>query len=339
MTVMLATVGTIADARVALAQGADIVELLDAATDDLRALAGERGAARLCAIAAGGDGAAAAAHALELAEAGADCVKLRLPPSLHSAAFIAAAAAAAQRATLFGVLAAERIGDPDVLDALAAADFAGAVIEPADAAERSLLERASLADLRRFVAACRARDLASGLSGALEPPDVPRLLALEPDILGFRRALYGPDRRREGVDPQAVALLRGLIPAETASAPAAADQPTDRVFVRDLVVDMRVGVYARERERRQPVRFTVEVDVARPRGRRAEFRDVFSYDVITDRIRMMAEAEHHGLVETIAEKVAEAALAHPRAMRVMVRVEKLAVVAGSVGVEIVRTRG
>jgi dihydroneopterin aldolase len=74
-------------------------------------------------------------------------------------------------------------------------------------------------------------------------------------------------------------------------------------------------------------------------GRSVEdMRDVFSYDLITDGIRMLTGSGHIGLVETLAERIAAMVLAHPRVARVMVRVQKLNTGSGTVGVEIERTR-
>ena len=67
-------------------------------------------------------------------------------------------------------------------------------------------------------------------------------------------------------------------------------------------------------------------------------RDVISYDLVTDGISLILAEGHIGLVETLAERVAAMALAHPRVTRVIVRVEKLDIGPGSVGVEIVRER-
>jgi dihydroneopterin aldolase len=68
-------------------------------------------------------------------------------------------------------------------------------------------------------------------------------------------------------------------------------------------------------------------------------RDVLSYDVITDGIRLMTSDGHVALVETLAERIASFVLDHPRVLRVTVRVEKLDVGPGRVGVEIERRRG
>jgi len=78
--------------------------------------------------------------------------------------------------------------------------------------------------------------------------------------------------------------------------------------------------------------------IKRPGHAPEDMRDIFSYDVITDGIRIVVANEHIPLVETLAERHCGA---HPRPSRVAsvtVRVEKLDVGPGSVGVEIRRER-
>jgi dihydroneopterin aldolase len=67
-------------------------------------------------------------------------------------------------------------------------------------------------------------------------------------------------------------------------------------------------------------------------------RDVFSYDVITDAIRMIVAQEHIALVEMLAERIAAVVLTHPRVASATVSVEKLDVGPGAVGVELTRER-
>jgi dihydroneopterin aldolase len=253
------------------------------------------------------------------------------------------------------VLFADRAPDLDLLPSLAGAGFAGAMLDTADKAAGRLLDVMDLPALRAFIEACRAARLMAGLAGALEAPDVPRLLVLEPDVLGFRSALCGASGRAGAIDPTAGAAIRALIPPETFAAgpavdytllaargysPSAAADPAlhDRVFVRDLVLPARIGVYAREHEAPQRVRFAVEATIARQARPTQDMRDVFSYDLITDGIRMLLAAGHVGLVEMLAERIAAMLLAHPRVVRVSVTVEKLDTGQGIVGVTIERTR-
>jgi (5-formylfuran-3-yl)methyl phosphate synthase len=67
-------------------------------------------------------------------------------------------------------------------------------------------------------------------------------------------------------------------------------------------------------------------------------RDVVSYDLITDSIRMIIAQEHIALVETLAERIAALILLHPRVSSVTVRAEKHVAGPGGVGVQIVRRR-
>jgi len=217
--------------------------------------------------------------------------------------------------------------------------FAGVILNTGGG--RNLLDVLDIAALADFIDLVRAHGMMAGLGGALELPDVPRLLLLDPDILAFRfdaatidgiRALIPQDQRRSRGKPAKVDYRL--------AAPRAAEarKELDRIFVRDFVLPMRIGTYTRERDKLQQVRFSVEVSVARPSDVPADMRDVLSYDVITDSIRMIAARGHIALAETLAEQVASAVLAHPRAANVTVRVEKLDTGSGTVGVEITRDR-
>ena len=96
--------------------------------------------------------------------------------------------------------------------------------------------------------------------------------------------------------------------------------------------------YAHEHGKTQRVRFNVDADVHRLDRPTVDLRDVVSYDLITDGIRLIAARHHVELAETLAERVADLVLSMPRVAKVMVRVEKLDVQPGSVGVEIVRQK-
>ena len=121
------------------------------------------------------------------------------------------------------------------------------------------------------------------------------------------------------------------------------------VFIRDLVLPARIGVRPAEHERTQRVRINVDLGVeddgARPLSRPAPGRDdlarVVDYSVIVARVRTIVAAGHVRLVETLAERIAEACLEDGRVHSARIRVEKLDIYpdAGGVGVEIERRRG
>jgi dihydroneopterin aldolase len=116
-------------------------------------------------------------------------------------------------------------------------------------------------------------------------------------------------------------------------------QILDRIFVHDYVRDVEIGVYHHEKGVTQRVRFSVDVDVipsADPLD--DDIGRAFDYDTIVDGIKAIMARGHINLVETLAEEVAEHCLAHPRAARVTVSIEKLDKDPGAVGVEIIRRK-
>jgi dihydroneopterin aldolase len=371
VTLFLASVNGPDEAQVALANGADIIDLKDAQSGALGALPGDVVRTTVAAIAGRrpvsavtGDlpmePDAVVAAARRMAETGVDYLKVGLFPGPQREACVRALTDVARTTKIVGVMFADRGADNALLPPMAASGFAGAMLDTAEQGTGRLLDYMDIATLRDFVGAARRHDLLAGLAGSLETPDIPRLLLLEPDFLGFRGALCAGRARAGALDPQAVGVVRGLIPLDPRSplhqdltAPKVdyrllaargysvepgKDVPTDRVFVHDFVVPVRIGAYAHEREKPQRVCFNVDVAVFRAGHAVEDMRDVFSYDVLTDGIRVLVAHEHFAFVETLAERIATLLLAHPRVRSVTVRVEKLEVGPGGVGVEITRER-
>jgi len=265
----------------------------------------------------------------------------------------------ARRARLVGVLFADNDADEALVPLLAECGFAGAMLDTARKGNGRLLDHRDIPSLMEFILRCREHGLMAGLAGALEAPDVPRLLLLGPDYLGFRGALCAGHHRGGGIDPARIQVLRELIPLDPrtpARAPVednadyrllaarsyavepSKDAVLDRIFVHDLVMPVRIGAYEREHEKPQDVRFNVDVTIAKSGHAAEDMRDVFSYDLILDGIRIIVASGHVPLVETLAERIAELLLGHPRVVAVTIRVEKLEVGPGGVGVEIRRER-
>lgn len=203
-----------------------------------------------------------------------------------------------------------------------------------------LFDCAGIATLAALADACRAAQLPFGFSGALEAPDIARLLLLQPDVLGFDTAVRSDHKPDGKLLPYLLDNIRALIPRAGAPEPASDEHQMvqDVIFVRDFVVPFSIGAYRAEEQARQRVRFSVEAEISRRRGAPRDMRDVFSYDVILETIRVLAERTHVAFVETLAEDVASSLLTHGDIHSVTVTVEKLDVVEGSVGITVSRRR-
>ncbi|WP_374764343.1 dihydroneopterin aldolase [Yunchengibacter salinarum] len=135
-----------------------------------------------------------------------------------------------------------------------------------------------------------------------------------------------------------------LDPVETGDAVvpfADAARGVRRVFVRNLLRQARIGVFAHEQERVQTVRITVDLSVREDRvHHRDNLENVLCYKDVVERIDAILEGGHINLVESMAERIAESELADGRVLSARVMVEKLEAIDGadSVGVEIERHR-
>lgn len=112
-----------------------------------------------------------------------------------------------------------------------------------------------------------------------------------------------------------------------------------KVFVTGLKVQAQIGVYRHEIGRVQPLVIDVELDV--PTAGADRLSETLNYETILAAAREIAGAGHIDLVETFAQRLAQACLADPRVTGARVRVEKplaLAPDAVAAGVEITVVR-
>jgi len=366
MTLMLASVTGPTEAELVLEAGADIIDLKDPSAGTLGAVSPEVVRATVARVAGQRQTSAVTGDlpmqpepmrdaAETMAATGVDYVKIGIFPSEGARAVIGALKEVARRTKLVAVLFADLAPDFDLIEDCGDAGFAGAMLDTAQKGGGRLIEHLDLLSLEKCIGRCRAGGLIAGLAGSLEAPDVPRLLPLKPNLLGFRSALCRAGDRKSELDTNAVAIIRGLIPAQIwrgavdnidwrlraargYTVGRESEAGTDRVFIRDLVVNARIGAYSHERAVEQRLRFNVKVDVRRPDLKSGDMRDVFSYDTIRDAIELNTARGHVALVEKLAEEIADQILRDARVLGVTIRIEKLDIVPGAVGVEIRRER-
>lgn len=98
-----------------------------------------------------------------------------------------------------------------------------------------------------------------------------------------------------------------------------------KVRIRNLTLDMSIGVHAHEKVAPQRVAISVELVLDYPAGGFADavYRKVVCYETLISRIKEIAAEGHVILVETFAERIAELALTDRRVASVSVEVDKL----------------
>ncbi|MGU3538351.1 (5-formylfuran-3-yl)methyl phosphate synthase [Methylobacterium sp. A54F] len=227
---LLVSVRSCDEARAALAAGADLIDAKDPdrgalgalATDVVRAIvAAMAGRAVTSAVAGEPAGPEAMAETVRaMAATGAGYVKVAVRPGdlAHPGPLAAAAGAAPGR--LVAVLFAEDGAAAPSVAPLAAAGFAGAMIDTLGKDGRRLGDWLAPEALEAFTETCGAHGLLSGLAGSLRVADIPVLSGHAPGYLGFRGGLCEGGDRRRALDPAriraAVAALAALPRADAA---------------------------------------------------------------------------------------------------------------------------
>ncbi len=114
---------------------------------------------------------------------------------------------------------------------------------------------------------------------------------------------------------------------------------TRHVFVRDLEVQAVVGVL--EHEKLAPQKLVISVDLTVREGEEGledRLENVVCYGNVVDNIKAIIARGHVNLIETLADMIAESALADRRVLAAKVRIEKPDIIpeCQSVGIEIER---
>jgi uncharacterized protein (UPF0264 family) len=222
MTMMLASVRSLDEALIALEGGADLIDLKEPSRGALGAL--DHAAVRICVQAISGrrpvsatigdlpsmDPQLMAAAVERMADTGVDYIKIGFFSSPRAFDCANALSKLANRARLVGVMFADEPYDLALVDELARSGFAGAMLDTAHKTGKTLRDWRSGNELEKFVT--RSRGLLTGLAGSLRQEDIPPLLAIVPDYLGFRGAICRNGDRGKILDQWAFAAIRTAIP-------------------------------------------------------------------------------------------------------------------------------
>lgn len=226
MTLFLASVRDAAEAEMAVGAGADIVDLKDPVRGALGAL--DLDTIDACVRAVGGrvpvsatigdlplDESIVPASVLATAARGVDYVKLGLFPGGDREGCLNALAGLAARTRLIVVLFADALPETDPIGLAARTGACGVMFDTLGKGGAALPDLISPGRLAGFAAAARAQNMTMGLAGSLKARHVPELLAVGPDLLGFRGALCHGGERDKPLDEARLAAVRALIPKDS----------------------------------------------------------------------------------------------------------------------------
>lgn len=114
-----------------------------------------------------------------------------------------------------------------------------------------------------------------------------------------------------------------------------------KIFLRNLMVEVHMGVHENEQGRTQPIRINMVLYMrADTVPQRDSIAEVFNYDQIHDGVLALARARHINLQETLAQEISDFALDFDQVLAVRVSTEKTDVYSDcdGVGYELIRVR-
>ena len=114
-----------------------------------------------------------------------------------------------------------------------------------------------------------------------------------------------------------------------------------KILIKDLVLNMLVGIHNFEKRKRQRVRFNLVINVDQnlvPNDK--DLKSIVNYEQVIKTIMRITSKRHYPLLETLAEKIFSKLFENMRIKKILLRVEKLDVIKNttSVGIELEKTR-
>ena len=115
-------------------------------------------------------------------------------------------------------------------------------------------------------------------------------------------------------------------------------EKTYLVLIKNLILKASVGIYPKEKIRKQKVRFNISISALDNIKTKNDISEFVSYEDVIKNVKYVINRDHIPLVENLADKIANKCLKDRRILKIEIMVEKLEPFkeAESVGIKIIR---
>jgi dihydroneopterin aldolase len=114
-----------------------------------------------------------------------------------------------------------------------------------------------------------------------------------------------------------------------------------KVIIKNLVLNIFIGIHNFEKKKKQKVRFNIEV-ITNPfvKPNNKDLTTILNYEEIINKIKILVKKEHHELLEDLAENIFTIIFQNNLAQKAKIKIEKLEIIKNSesVGVEFSKSR-
>ena len=114
-----------------------------------------------------------------------------------------------------------------------------------------------------------------------------------------------------------------------------------KVIIKNLVLNVFIGIHNFEKKKKQRVRFNIEV-VTNPniKPNNKDLSTILNYEDLVNKIKLLVKKQHHELIEDLAENIIEIIFQNRLVKKTNIKIEKLDIIknSDSVGVEFSKSK-
>ena len=114
-----------------------------------------------------------------------------------------------------------------------------------------------------------------------------------------------------------------------------------KVFIKNLILNVLIGIHNFEKKKKQRVRFNIEVTTnpyIKPNNK--DLSTILNYEDLIDKIKLLVKKQHHELIEDLAENMFAIIFQNRLVKKINIKIEKLDIIKNSesVGIEFSKSK-
>ena len=114
-----------------------------------------------------------------------------------------------------------------------------------------------------------------------------------------------------------------------------------KVIIKNLILDIFIGIHNFEKKKKQRVRFNIEV-ITNPniKPNNNDLTTILNYEDLINKIKLLVKKQHHELIEDLAENIFEIIFQNRLVKKTNIKIEKLDIIKNSesVGIEFSKSK-
>ena len=100
-----------------------------------------------------------------------------------------------------------------------------------------------------------------------------------------------------------------------------------KVIIKNLILNVFVGIHNFEKKKKQRVRFNIEV-ITNPyiKPNNKDLSTILNYEDLIDKIKLLVKKQHHDLIEDLAENMFEIIFQNRLVKKINIKIEKVDII-------------